>query len=85
MQTATFRAASEALFDPGIGIVGAFDEVAVEPDAPRYRHFRARLCDVPTIGGVATSRVIDVAAPDRSDAFDAALRFGRLALLRRHV
>ncbi|MCB1485886.1 MAG: YcaO-like family protein [Bauldia sp.] len=66
----TFR----ALCEPDFGIVGALDEVAVAPDAPRYRHYRARLCDMPTIGGVATARRLDVAGVDAMGAVSAAIR-----------
>ncbi|MCB1497409.1 MAG: YcaO-like family protein [Bauldia sp.] len=71
---AVLPAAYRALCEPDIGIVGAFDETAVAPDAPRYRHYRARLCDMPTIGGVATGRMVDVAAADSGGAISAAIR-----------
>ncbi|MEP2746234.1 YcaO-like family protein [Bauldia litoralis] len=76
MQAETLPAGYEGVFDPGVGIVSALDRIAEAPDAPRYVHLRARLCNVETLGGVATSRSVEVAAVDRPAAVLAALGAG---------
>lgn len=73
MQGGALAAAFDTIHDPEIGIVGALDEVPAADDAPRYLHYRARLCDPAALGGVATARVIETAAPDRQASVVGAL------------
>jgi ribosomal protein S12 methylthiotransferase accessory factor len=74
MAARALAAALETLYDPRVGIVGALDEFRTEPDAPRYLHYRARICDPAALGGVSTARAIEAAAPSREAAAVAALR-----------
>lgn len=65
-------ASLDMLVDRSIGIINDLEPIAVEPGAPRFHHYEARLCDPRALGGQRCQPTTSAAAVDRPSALSAA-------------